>query len=266
MAVAPRKDGRAKSRRGHPERDPIEIYRTRLWARAVYLSARAARHKLERTLGKDGRWIGLWARYDKGLVSPSRERIHRIGKKLPGTSRYYFCPVWGLLQHRFFTQDELRTAVDWLGSPFRVAFLAGDDSSNGPFWRKPGDRLELLDELIQLLGDREKGLDALVAILVVLREAELSQDAKLYLFAMRAWAQVENRKIDHPILRYFPTDLIVSVLEPLDTIQFAYSKANEVWAMHVATHGSANRHTIYINTAAERIDLVCTFPMINVNF
>lgn len=266
MAATRTKKDRTGLRRGRPERDPLEIYRTTFWARAVYSAAKAPRHKLGRALGKDGRWIGLWARYDKGLVSPSRERIRRIDGKLPGTGRYYFCPIWGLLHQRSFTQDDLRTAVNWLNTPVRIAFLAEDEFANGPFWRKPGDKFELLGELIRSLGDRRHGLDALVAILIVLREAELCQDARLYLTAMRAWAQAANRLSEHSVLRHFPVELIESVLNPLGTIRFADTKADAAWEQHVAAYRKSKLNILHIDPAANVIDLARTFPLVNVSF
>lgn len=264
MVAKPKKKSVAGVKRGRPERNPIEIYRTTFWARAVYAAAKAPRHKLGPVLGKDGRWLGVWARYDKGLVSPSRDRLKRIEKRLPGTNRYYFCPLWGLLYQRAFTWDDLYDSVMWLNPPVRVAFIAEDESASGPFWRKATSRFDLLDELIRLLGDRKFTFDALIAILIVVREAELCQDAWLYLFAMRAWSLAPRYMTEHPVLRHFPVDLIESVLTPLRTIRFADTDADSAWSGHVAAYRKSKPYTSHIDSSLNIIDLVRTLPGVDI--
>ena len=114
-----------------------------------------------------------------------------------------------------------------------------------------------------MISNTTYGLDALVAILIVLREAELCQDAWLYLYAARAWADVDNRKEKHPVLRYFPTELVASVLTPLETIHFADTEAEWVWSKVVAQYRAKRKMIPFsLNPNSEIIDIVLTIPAV----
>lgn len=253
--------GENTARPGRPERDPVEFFRTTFWARSVCVAANASARELEPALGKDGHWLGVWSRYERGLVSPSRKRLIRIDKKLPNTGRYYFCPLWGLLRDFAFTQNDLRDAVMWLKPLFRRAFINDGPSSTGLFWRNKVNPIGTLDAACRLLKDSEYGLDALTTILLILREAEVMQDAWAYLQAIQAWGDVELLKSAHPVLRHFPTVLIESVLEPLLDMRFAEAEIDTLWTRHLETY-RAKRPVIFpLRSKIYILDAVHTFGL-----
>lgn len=227
-------------KRGRPKRPPIERTRTATWARSVYVAAHAVAkvhpHELEKILGADGRWLGLWSRYDKGLVSPTPERLARIDRKLPGTRRYYDSPLWSLIENRDFTRGELREYALRLGAAFRSAFIDPAHRSGGGFWRKGSNPFDLLEDLSRYIGTENTGLDALTSILIIVREAELCQDAWLYLAALCAWATTETERARHPVLRKLSDEVLDTVVEPLRTIEFADPEVDEAWKRHVKSY------------------------------
>lgn len=225
MAVA------GRSPRGHLER-----IRTIIWATSVLISAKRPLRELESVLGSDGRWTGLWSRYARALVSPSRERILRIEKILPGTARYYFSPMWSLVINREFHRSELRAAVGCLDEKFQVAFIAQDESASGIFWRTDSSLPVLLDMATHLVDDPKMGLDAVTMILILIREAELRQDGMSYLMAMKAWAQLAFRRNHHAVLRRVPDWILDEVAEPLRYMRFAQSAVSALWETHVAAY------------------------------
>ena len=222
----------AAGRRPRP-RYGIEYLRRKFWARSVLLAAKRPLKELEEVLGNDGRWNGLWSRYAKSSVSPSKDRIVRIDKILPGTARYYFSPLWTLLVNREFHRSELLTAVQFLDKRFQAAFIAEDESASGLFWRADVSLPVLLDMATHLISDEKMGLDAVTVILILIREAELRQDGASYLLSMKAWAQLEYLRNQHQVLALLPDALLDYVVEPLRYMCFAQAVVRELWDEHV---------------------------------
>jgi len=88
----------------------------------------------------------------------------------------------------------------------------------------------------RLLSDLRYGLDALTSILLVVREAELLQDAWLYLHAISTWAWAEMVAPRHPVLRAIPLQIRDTVVEPLRWITFADPEVDKVWSEHVKSY------------------------------
>lgn len=218
---------------GRRPRPGIERIRTFIWAKSVAVAAKRSLNELEPILGNDGRWNGLWSRYARGSVSPSPDRVIRIGRVLPGTARYYFSAIWPLVANREFRRSDLRVAIDYLDKRLQSSFIARDKSADGLFWRTDVSLPALLDMAICLIGDSRLGLDAVTMILILIREAELKQDGASYLLAMKAWAQLEYRREQHMVLRLLPDSILDYVAHPLRHMRFAQADVRKLWDAHV---------------------------------
>lgn len=203
-----------------------------LWVRSVEIAAQRPPSRFEEVLGEDGRWDGLWERYARGIVSPSPNRLKKIARVLPGTDRYYLCPIWNLLRTKESTWTDLRNAVIWLGDPFRSAFIRNEHSVNGHFWRSDFSPNSILSEATRLVSDPEHGLDALTSIALIVREAELRQDGWLYLEALKAWANIDNLKEYHPVLANLSPRVLNHLAEPLRYLIFSDRELNNYWELH----------------------------------
>lgn len=218
---------------GRRPRGRIEKIRTFIWARSVAVAAKRPLNELEPVLGNDGRWNGLWSRYARSSVSPSPDRVIRIGRILPGTARYYFSAIWSLVANHEFLRSELRTAIGYLDKRLQSSFIAQDKCADGLFWRTDVSLPALLDMAIRLVGDSRLGLDAVTMILILIREAELKQDGASYLLAMKAWAQLEYRREQHEVLRLLPDSIFDYVVHPLRHMRFAQADVHKLWDEHV---------------------------------
>lgn len=222
--------------RGRPPRWQFERQRTRLWSESVRYEARTSFRTLEGVLGSDGRWNGLWSRYSRGVVSPTSERVMRIDNKLSGTAKYYFCPFWKLIENRDYTRKELDDCVQWLQPSFRNFFMTNAQSVFGSRWRNHMENSALLPEAVRLVTDIEFGLDAVTAILIAVREAELIQDSRAYLRAIKAWAEIEADRNKHFVLRYLSPYILDSVAEPLRHMRFEPTDIDCLWRQHVENY------------------------------
>jgi hypothetical protein len=218
--------------RGRPERSPIELHRTKLWAQSVCAYAGRRPDDLTAVLGNDGLWEGMWSRYIRGTVTPSPERRKRIDKTFRGTERYYSSPLWLFAEDREYSWSEIRNAASWLKPLFRQAFIDESKSANttGKFWKTEIDRFDAIRRASMLIRDQNFGMDALTAITIFIREAELLQDGEQYLYALMAFAKAEQDIREHFILNSIPTRFFEYVLKPLRGIQFSESELEKSWS------------------------------------
>jgi hypothetical protein len=202
---------------------------------------------LKDILGEDGKWEGLWTRYRRGSVSPSPERLARIGKVLPGSDRYFTSPLWNLLENMDCRSSDLRRAVFWLRPPFREQFILPDKTALGLFWRRPHDRRKTLAQAFELLQHHGYALDALTVILIISREAVLRQDGHIYLEAMAAWARARPKLEDHLILSKIPENVFDNVAEEIRPVWFANDSVDIRWGNHLTYYS-------LLATMHERLD------------
>ena len=171
-----------------------------------------------------------------GTVSPTPDRVMRIERLLPGTAKYYFSPLWYLVENRFYSSQELERCATVLCPTVRNM---GTTSKNGVFgreWRNEIDDKIFLGKAANLISDQDIGMDAVTAILIALREAELIQDSAAYLRACKAWAVMSERRKRHPILHYLSPLLLDAVVEPLRKISFFPDEINDLWRQHVENY------------------------------
>lgn len=222
--------------RGRPTRWKFEKSRTILWSRGVKFISQTPFKKLETVLGPDGRWNGLWSRYQRGSVSPTPERIRRIDAILPGTARYYFCPLWKLLENRTYTREELDECVWSLDPVFQKLFIAFEEPVFGKRWRNHSEESPLFTEINRLISDVRLGIDALSSLMILVREAEYLQNSEVYLRALKAFSACEEKFYDHPFLRCLNVQILDYLAEPLRHIHFSPKSLDADWKSHISSY------------------------------
>lgn len=182
--------------------------------------------ELEVPLGLDGWWEGMWSRYERGLVEPSRKRIERIEMKVPGSARYFCAGFWALLENRAYGWKDIDAAVQTL-----PPMLFDGLRNIGSFGRLCSrSRIpSLLDAAVATVVNDSNGIYGLTAILVLIREAELAQDEGQYIRSLQAWAKASEAKAKHRILCGLPSTLFAAVAIPLLNVSFSDPEMNASW-------------------------------------
>lgn len=216
-----------KPKRGRPPKSTLLRKQTTLWTDSVKVASgvRSLR-ELETKLAADGAWDGIWSRYARGLVAPSRARIMRIEALLPGTAQYFYADFWRLLENRTYLWRELDEVVE--------RFPPGvfpELRRQGRFGRlcATGNDQDFLTAAEKIVGDRENGHHALATILVLIREAELLQDGRQYIRALQAWARACKSKFSHAVLRNLPYAVFETVAAPVCDLIFAEPELGRRW-------------------------------------
>lgn len=226
--------GGPRARRGRPTRKRFENKRTILWSRSVRYAVNRRWMNFEEVLGDDGRWNGLWSRYSRGTASPMDDRIKRIDDRFPGTARYFYSPFWWLVENRMYSRDELDECVRWLHPVLQKHFMTFEQPVFGKRWATHSANSPLFTEALGLISDIKLGFDAVTALLIAVREAELIQDSMAYLRAIKAWAGIEPRRLDHPVLSYLSPYILLYVTRPLRRVRFAQPEVNDLLQNHLS--------------------------------
>lgn len=212
---------------GRPKKTLLARRQVRLWAVAVRVRAgvRSCRD-LEKRLGDDGKWTGMWSRYQRGLVVPSGKRMGRIEMMVPGTIRYYEAGFWELLENRSYRWEDLDKAIATL-PPWMFPEL-NRTTKFGKINKRNGIVITLR-LAIRSIQNYSRGIYGLLVILVLMREAELTQDAEQYLMSLKAWAIACNNRVKHPVLRYLPREEFENVAKPIQYMEFSDPILNFHW-------------------------------------
>lgn len=205
-----------------------------MWATAVYKWAGANNFgELQDRLGDDGKWDGMWSRYRRGLVGPSRKRIARIEEKVPGTARYFHTGFWDLLEDRPYHWQDLVDAISLLPSDLFPQLRRGHSFGR---LTNSSESEALLEAAVDMVSDTSNGIHGLTVILLLLREGELVKDELLYLHALKAWARASERKRLHPILAPLSLTLFAQIARPLEQITFADQAKNSCWQQYLTAY------------------------------
>lgn len=219
---------------GRPEKKKFSRLRIHLWAQVVRNRAGVGAFRdLEGRLGDDGKWDGLWSRYSRGLIGPSRKRVARIEEKVSGTERYFSTCLWDLIEDRVYLWQDLFDAVVTIPPD-----LFPQLRREGTFGRlvNPSDFETVLQRAVDLVSDDLEGIHGLATILLLIREAELARDEPLYIHALTAWAKASERKRSHPILEQISLARFAQVARPLERIQFSDEAMNACWQQYLSDY------------------------------
>ncbi|WP_144424117.1 hypothetical protein [Herbaspirillum hiltneri] len=220
---------------GRPLRNRFEKTRTKFWTAVVYKEIAERGLGIDEVLGTDGKWNNIWSRYHRGLVAPSKARLMRIDKALPGTKSYYSAPLWSLwtrdqwswanllrsrydlppiFQQAFDLEDELREA-----DRIRLKKKPGPTSVND-IWYSNFFAGNLLTKSFAMIQDRRIGIGALSAILMMLYESKLRGDVVAYFCLSAAWAQAERERHKHPFLHLLPLTVFNAPLTEFHSVEW----------------------------------------------
>lgn len=227
------------SRVGRPQKSILARRQTCLWAESVRVRTGAGSFRdLEAVLGDEGKWEGMWSRYERGLVVPSGKRMGRIEMMVPGTARYFYAGFWQLLENRSYSWEDLDQAIDslppWLFPELRRTAKFGRLNATG--------KEKYLMAATEMVADAANGIHGLAVILILIREAELAQDERQYLTALKAWAEASEKKRWHPILYSLSYSTFQAVVKPLWGITFADSKINAAWQQFFCVYIECRHH------------------------
>ncbi len=120
---------------------------------------------------------GRWARYSRGVSSPSASLVTRVGDEFPHTTRWTAHPLGDLLDMPSQNLLSLRAAAERLPTAHAVHLMATD--ATAMFWLRP-----ITVSRLKAIG-RTKDFDGVAAMLIALSFAEIAQDEELHLGVAR---------------------------------------------------------------------------------
>ncbi|WP_228894274.1 hypothetical protein [Pseudoduganella aquatica] len=184
-------------------------------------------------MGDDGKWEGMWDRYARGLVVPSGKRIGRIEMMVPGAAKYFYAGFWQLLENRAYSWEELDRTIDtlppWVFPSLRRTAKFGRIGGSGK-------SAQFLQEAVEMISDPNNGIYGMAVILILIREAELVQDERQYVMALKSWAQANENRMCHPIISYISDPAFTRVASPLQEVTFSSNNSNECWVRFLKTY------------------------------
>lgn len=177
--------------------DPqIRKMRVKVWFRAVTmksgLSARELEEKFREDSGRKVKRSCIWNKYRRGEVVPRAgyrddgrpNLLERVEAEFPKTTSWLYSPVWRLADKAPMEMSELRAVYSALSAPIRALFVQPRARPSDRFWRSTVSTNAALSTLFRM-----RDMEALVAILAMVKEAETTQSRQAHECAVRA-AQV----------------------------------------------------------------------------
>lgn len=176
--------------------DPeIRSLRVQTWFRAVRLASGKTPAQLEREFSQPRgvpRMLPrscIWEKYARGEVVPRSGRrrdgalnlVERVEARYPGTKQWLEWPLWRLADKAPMTMSEIKTIYEELPEPIRSMFIATKNGACGIFWRRPIE----IDHACEILL-RYRGIHGLIAILAIVKEAEIIQNQYQHQVGIRA--------------------------------------------------------------------------------
>lgn len=189
----------AENSRPYKEDPKIRAMRIQTWFRAVELaSGGMTTHDLERQFSdkkiEKGKRSCIWNKYRAGTVAPrggcsgstgGLNLVDRVDAVYPGTAKWLTLPLWRLIDRAPMEMREIRQCYEALPSLLRSLFVIPMSQGPGIFWR----RLVSPKEVARILYAK-RDLEALIAILVQVKEAETIQSRNGYENGIAAALQV----------------------------------------------------------------------------
>lgn len=164
--------------------DPkVRSMRVRTWFRSVEMASGLTTRELERLFSDGGaekvKRSCIWNKYRAGTVAPRSGRsekglpnlVERVEKRYPGTAKWLTSPLWRLISPAPLEMSEIREVYEGLPVSLKALFIEQKSTAKGLFWRHPADPKDVFDALVA-----ERGEDALIAALAMMREAVVIQD------------------------------------------------------------------------------------------
>lgn len=208
-----------------------------------------------------------WERYPRKLyryargatisISRNKSMIDAVENELPGTRRILEHPLWPVINNPSAGLDELMSYIDRLDLDI-VRRLVKTDKITGEKIRK---NIKSTDQLyrISLHGN----LDALTALLIIIREAEIENRLEIYIRSKWVATQLYLRLLTFYPLRKVAAELYAAIYDgyigknsPLpesmsDFLTQLYPQAYEAPGRIVNTEQEARGNELLIKTAHE---------------
>lgn len=177
------------------DEDPlIRTMRVQTWYRAVALASGLSTRELEKKFGEvdpgqRAKRSCAWNRYKRGDVVPRKGMtpngglnvVDRVEAAYPGTAKWLDLPLWRLLDKAPMEMSEIRRCYEGMPNTIRSIFVASGNEATVVFWRRSVEPKHACEILL-----RFRDTDALVALLAMVREAEVVQDRNMRSVAMNA--------------------------------------------------------------------------------
>ena len=165
-----------------PRRDDVYVISTALWFEKIRSelnlpSPYAVERHLEPHANGTVRHDNNWAKYAIGRRRPGNARVEKIDIKIPGTARFLKHPLWDILRKTFVSALEIEAWIRTLDGDIQTILLRKNQRKNpdmatgGPVVTKT--QLDMLK--------RRAGLDALAALILLVRKATLHGQSEIAL-------------------------------------------------------------------------------------
>lgn len=164
----------------------------------------------------------IWYKYSKGTTVPRigenpKGKLYlanRVDKAYPGTMEWLTSPVWRLADDAPMTMSEIRTIFENMPYLFNSIFIEAKHKIKGVFWRRQVE-LELCLNTLSNLDT----LDAFIALLAMLKEAEIKQDQETHEIVFEEVFKYEEKLQRYPALE----NTCIGLFQYLD---MRYKRAN----------------------------------------
>lgn len=172
----------------------IRAQRAHIWVRSVRIRSKLSLIELE-ALFTDSKSDDetarscLWDKYNKGDVIPrigvkpggGLHLASRVEEAYPGTLQWLTSPMWRLIDKAPMSMMEIKETYENLPTLFRSIFIEADYKTKGIFWR----RMVNVQKCIETLKKFDD-LNAFIALLIMVKEGETTQDQFTHYLALKA--------------------------------------------------------------------------------
>jgi hypothetical protein len=185
-----------KSHSRYVEHPKLRSMRVRCWFNAVSQVSGLTTGQLEREFGEKGTERAprscIWNKYRRGDVVPrsrrpgdrSKKLVERVESRYPGTAKWLTSPLWRLADPALMEMSEIRQIYEGMPKSIRSIFVEPGSKATSIFWRRSVDPKRACEVLL-----RFRDVDALIALLAMVKEAEVVQDRAQYGVAVKAVLQ-----------------------------------------------------------------------------
>jgi hypothetical protein len=202
--------------------DPlIRKMRIKAWYWAVRKASGLSTRDLERIFREDaGRKVYrscIWNKYRRGEIVPRSgtrddgklNLVEQVEARYPGTARWLSSPIWQVADKSPMEMSEIRMIYEGLPSTIRPLFILSNAEAQGRFWRSQIDHKAVCSVL-----HRMSDLDALTAVLAMVKEAEAIQSPGGYEFTVdKALKLLEKMHSQLIVPNLFEEDLFSKYLK-----------------------------------------------------
>jgi len=178
-----------KKKRGRKSKNPVNIYKTKVWVEYLTQTAKVNVNSLEKLIGKfiedpiDKPY--RLRRYQNGSHSPELEYIDLIERIYPGSKAIFEHVLWEVLSSFNYNQDEINVLIQRLEP--RVKFELISRVEVNPIKRKPFN--EYTVESLTKIGS----IDCLVVAILMIQESIFLGSEKLRELALELYAGLTEK-------------------------------------------------------------------------